>query len=124
MLVRVASFFPFPATYGLKGHSFIERERHRAGIGFRKDDNACLATDEVAAWQAAADRLRPQIIPTQLHSWTLLLGPKFSSKERSQRNRSRFYAIAPIASCRNFIFKRHFPIPKSWSAAARSACGG
>src|SRR5437660_8765648 len=57
IIVRVASFFPFHATYWLNGHSFIERELKRAGIGFHKNDNAFLAVDDVAALQAAADRL-------------------------------------------------------------------
>src|SRR5215467_12590302 len=42
----------------------------------------------------------------------LVLGPKFSPKERKQITLSRFYAIAQIEYCRNFIFKRHFPIHK------------
>jgi hypothetical protein len=112
IIVRVASFFPFHATYWLNGHSFIERELKRAGIAFHKDDNAFLAVDEVAALQAAADRLSPAIIRKQLDYWTLILGPKFSKKERAQMNLSRFYAIAQIEYCRNFIFKRHFPIHK------------
>jgi len=112
IIVRVASFFPFHATYWLNGHSFIERELTKAGIGFRKNDNAFLAVDDVAALQAAADRLSPQIIRQQLDYWTLILGPKFSKKERSQMSLSRFYAIAQIEYCRNFIFKRHFPIHK------------
>ena len=112
IIVRVASFFPFHATYWLNGHSFIERELERAGIGFYKNDNAFLAVDDVAALQAAADRLSPQIIRKQLDYWTLILGPKFSQKERSQMSLSRFYAIAQIEYCRNFIFKRHFPIHK------------
>ena len=112
IIVRVASFFPFHATYWLNGHSFIERELKRAGIGFHKDDNAFLAVDDVAALQAAADRLSPAIIRKQLDYWTLILGPKFSKKERGQMNLSRFYAIAQIEYCRNFIFKRHFPIHK------------
>jgi len=112
IIVRVASFFPFHATYWLNGHSFIERELERAGIGFRKDDNAFLAVDDVATLQAAADRLSPAIIRKQLDYWTLILGPKFSKKERAQMNLSRFYAIAQIEYCRNFIFKRHFPIHK------------
>jgi hypothetical protein len=112
IIVRVASFFPFHATYWLNGHSFMERELERAGIGFRKDDNAFLAVDDVAALQAAADRLNPAIIRKQLDYWTLILGPKFSKKERAQMNLSRFYAIAQIEYCRNFIFKRHFPIHK------------
>ena len=112
MIVRVASFFPFQATYWLNGHSFIERELKRAGIGFRKNDNAFLAVGDVTALQAAADRLSPAVIRKQLDYWTLILGPKFSKKERAQLNLSRFYAIAQIEYCRNFIFKRHFPIHK------------
>jgi hypothetical protein len=112
IIVRLASFFPFHATYWLNGHSFIERELLRAGIAFRKDDNAFLAVDNVAALQAAADRLSPAIIRKQLDYWTLILGPKFSKKERAQMNLSRFYAINQIEYCRNFIFKRHFPIHK------------
>ena len=112
ILVRVASFFPFHATYWLNGHSFIERELVRAAIGFHKNDNAFLAVDDVAALQAAADRLSPQIIRQQLDYWTLILGPKFSKKERRQMSFSRFYAIAQIEYCRNFIFQRHFPIHK------------
>jgi hypothetical protein len=112
IIVRVASFFPFHATYWLNGHSFMERELAKAGIGFHKNDNAFLAVDDVAALQAAADRLSPEIIRKQLDYWTLILGPKFSKKERSQISLSRFYAIAQIEYCRNFIFKRHFPIHK------------
>jgi len=112
IIVRVASFFPFHTTYWLNGHSFMERELIKTGIGFHKNDNAFLAVDDVAALQAAADRLSPQIIRQQLDYWTLILGPKFSKKERGQMNLSRFYAIAQIEYCRNFIFKRHFPIHK------------
>jgi hypothetical protein len=112
IVIRVASFFPFHATYYLNGHSFMERELTRARVGFKKDDNAFLAVDDVAALQAAADRLSPAIIRKQLDYWTHLLGPKFSKKERSQMGLSRFYSIAQIEYCRNFIFKRHFPIHK------------
>jgi len=112
IIVRVASFFPFPATYWLNGHSFIEQELKRKQIGFRKNDNAFLSVDDVDELQAAADRLSAEIIGKQLDYWTFLLGPKFSKKERSQMNLSRFYAIAQIEYCRNFIFKRHFPIHK------------
>jgi hypothetical protein len=112
IIVRVSSFFPFPATYWLNGHSFIEQELKRKQIGFRKNDNAFLAVDHVVELQAAADRLSAEIIGKQLDYWTFLLGPKFSKKERSQMNLSRFYAIAQIEYCRNFIFKRHFPIHK------------
>ena len=112
MVMRVASFFPFQTCYYLNGHSFIEQELKRAQIGFRKTDNAFLAVDDVAALQAAADKLSADIIRQRLDYWTLILGPKFSAKERKQLNLSRFYAIAQIEYCRNFIFKRNFPIHK------------
>jgi hypothetical protein len=112
IIVRMASFFPFHATYWLNGHSFMERELARGNVGFKKDDNAFLATDDVAALQAAADRLSPAIIRKQLDYWTLILGPKFSKKERNEMGLSRFYSIAQVEYCRNFIFKRHFPIHK------------
>ena len=112
MVMRVASFFPFQATYYLNGHSFIEQELNRSNVGFRKHDNAFLAVDDLPALQRAADRLSPEIIRKRLDYWTFLLGPKFSSKERKQMNLSRFYAVAQIEYCRNFIFKRNFPIHK------------
>ena len=112
MVMRVASFFPFQTCYYLNGHSFIEQELKRAQIGFRKTDNAFLAVDDVAALQAAADKLSADIIRQRMDYWTLILGPKFSAKERKQLNLSRFYAIAQIEYCRNFIFKRNFPIHK------------
>src|SRR3981189_2807543 len=112
MVMWVASFFPFQTTYYLNGHSFIEQELKRAQIGFRKTDNAFLAVDDVTALQAAADKLNPDIIRQRLDYWTLILGPKFSAKERKQLNLSRFYASAQIEYCPNFIFKRNFPIHK------------
>ena len=112
IVMRVGSFLPFQATYYLNGHSFIEQELKKAQVAFRKNDNAFLAIDDVAALQAAADRLSPQIIQKQIDYWTLILGPKFSRAERHQINLSRFYAIAQIEYCRNFIFKRNFPIHK------------
>jgi hypothetical protein len=110
MVMRVATFFPFQATYYLNGHSFIEQELNRAKIGFRKNDNAFLAVDDVAALQGAADRLTGKVIGERLDYWTLLLGPKFSKRERGGMNLHRFYAVNQIEYCRNFIFKRHFPI--------------
>jgi hypothetical protein len=112
MVMRVATFFPFQTTYYLNGHNYIEQELNRSKIAFRKNDNAFLAVDDVAALQAVADRLSPEIIRKRLDYWTFVLGPKFSDKERKKINLSRFYSIAQIEYCRNFIFKRNFPIHK------------
>jgi hypothetical protein len=110
MAMRVASFFPFQITYCLNGHSFIENELNRRGISFRKNDNAFLAVADPQALQAAADRFTAQVIRERLEYWTLVLGPKFSRRERAATNLRRFYAVRQVEYCRNFIFKRHFPI--------------
>jgi len=75
--MRASSFFPFQTTYYLNGRSCIQQELNRRHIGVRKNDNAFLAVDHVAALQAAADRLIPKIIRQRLDYWTLILGPKF-----------------------------------------------
>jgi len=120
MVMRVASFFPFQTTYYLNGHSFIEQELNRHKIGFRKNDNAFLSVDDVAALQATADRLTGEVIRERLDYWTLLLGPKFSKRERGAMNLHRFYAVNQIEYCRNFIFKRHFPIHRIFELFERS----
>lgn len=112
MVMRVASFLPFHTTYWLNGHDFIEVELKRAGVSFRKTDNAFLSTSNPKALQAAADRLTPELIRKRLDYWSFLLGPKFSERERKAMNLSRFYAICQIEYCRNFIFKRNFPIKR------------
>jgi hypothetical protein len=110
LVLRVASFLPFHTTYWLNGHNFIEVELKRSRVQFRKNDNAFLSVSNPKALQAAADRLSPQLIRQRLEYWTFLLGPKFSERERKAMNLHRFYAISQIEYCRNFIFKRHFPI--------------
>jgi hypothetical protein len=96
MLMRVASFFPFQATYYLNGQSFIEQELNRKQIGFRKNDNALLGVDDVAALEGAADRLTGEVIRERLDYWTPVLGAKFSKREQGAMNLHRFYAVNQI----------------------------
>jgi hypothetical protein len=112
IVLRVASFFPFQTTYWLNGHSFMEKVLLQKGVSFRKKDNAFLTVADSQALQEAADSFTPQVIRPRLEYWTFLLGPKFSRKERQAMNLSRFYSISQVEYCRNFIFKRHFPIHK------------
>jgi hypothetical protein len=67
---------------------------------------------DVQALQTAADRFTSGVIQKRLDYWTLRLGPSFSKRERAAMNLSRFYAVNQAEYCRNFIFKRHFPIHK------------
>jgi hypothetical protein len=110
MIMCVGSFLPFQTTYYLNGHAFIAGELQREGVRFRKDDNAFLGTTNLMALQAAADRLSPAIIRKRLDYWTLVLGPKFSKTDRAAIHLRRDYSLNQVEYCRNFIFRRHFPI--------------
>jgi hypothetical protein len=108
----VGTYLPFQTTYYLNGHNFLEIELRRQGVTFRKDDNAFLSVSDPAALQAVVDKLSASVIEKRLNYWTWLLGPKFSEKDRKAVNLNRKYSINQIEYCRNFIFKRNFPIHK------------
>jgi hypothetical protein len=108
----VGSFLPFSITYYLNGHHFIEQQLRQAGVEFRKDDNAFLWVADSQALQAAADALSAKIIRTRLEDWTLVVGPKFSKKDRQAINLGRHYSLQQVEYCRNLVFRRNFPIHK------------
>jgi hypothetical protein len=111
MVVRVGSFLPFTLTCYLNGHHFIDRELVKAGVDFRKPENAFLSVTNPPALQAAADRLSAKLLEQRIDYWSLILAPKFSQRERAAcGGLHRFYALSQVEYCRNFIFKRHFPI--------------
>jgi len=110
--IRVASFLPFQTTCYLNGHHYIERQLSSLGVSFRKNDNAFLSVDDPHALQKIADSLTPGIISERLDYWILIVGPKFSKRERRLMNLRRFYAISQIEYCHNFIFRQNFPIRK------------
>jgi hypothetical protein len=108
----VGSFLPFSITYYLNGHHFIEQQLRSAGIKFRKNDNAFLWVANPQALQAAADALSARLIRTRLDYWTLIVGPKFSKKDRQAINLGRYYSLQQVEYCRNLIFRRNFSIHK------------
>jgi hypothetical protein len=97
IVMRVASFLPFQTSDYLNGYSFIEEELKRAQIGFRKTDNAFLAVDDVAALQAAADKLSPDIIGNRLGYWILIRG---SPRRHPARGPGKGRERCPPACCR------------------------
>jgi hypothetical protein len=112
MIVRMGTFIPFEASYYLNGHSYIEQELRHVDVGFRKDDNAFVWVENVTALQAAADRLSGEVIQKRLNYWTILLGPKFSKRDRRAAKLERSYYVHQVEYCQNFIFKRNHPIRK------------
>ena len=111
MVLRVGTFLPFQVTGYFNGHHFIERELIRRGIRFSKDDNRFLSVTDPAALQAAANRLSGEILQQRIDHWTFVMGPKFSAKERRLcGGLRRVYSVNQVEYCRNFIFKRSWPI--------------
>jgi hypothetical protein len=111
MVLRVGSFLPFQITAYLNGHNFIERQLRRQNIPFTKEDNRFVCVGDPKALQKAADRLTGDIMQQRIDYWALILGPKFSTRERAACvGLHRVYAGMQIEYCRNFIFKRHWPI--------------
>jgi hypothetical protein len=111
MVLRVGSFLPFLVTAYLNGHHFIERQLLRQKISFVKDDNRFVSVADPVALQKAADGLDPKIIQQRIDYWAFILGPKFSAPERlACHGLHRLYAVSQIEYCRNFLFKRHWPV--------------
>ena len=76
MSIRVATYFPFNITCYCNGHSFVAQELTRAGVRFRKADNAFLGVADVAALQAAADRLSAAILQATVRVLGAAPGPR------------------------------------------------
>ena len=110
MVMCVGTYLPFLTTYYLNGHNWIENQLKQKGVAFRKDDNAFLSVADPVELQKAADSLTAEVIRKRLDRWTLLMGPKFSDKERAKVNLSRNYSINQAEYCRNFVFRRNAPI--------------
>ena len=110
MSVRVASYFPFNVTCYLNGHSFGAHELTRAGVRFRKADNAFLAVADVATLQAAADRLSAALLQRRCQYWVRRLVPVFSSTERAALAPGYRYSMAQMELATDVIFKRGAPL--------------
>jgi hypothetical protein len=110
MSLRVATFLPFTLACFLNGHSFLAQELTRAGITFRKDDNAFLGVDDLAALEAAAERLTPRLIAQRCDHWAQQLAPRFSAAERAALPLAYRYSVAQIELATDVIFKRSAPL--------------
>ena len=111
MVLRVGSFLPFQITAYLNGHNFIERQLRRQNIPFTKEDNRFVSVSDPKVLQKAADQLNGKTIQQRIDYWALIVAPKFSTRERlACAGLHRVYAGMQIEYCRNFIFKRHWPI--------------
>jgi len=110
MSVRVGTFLPFTLAVCLNGHSFLAQELTRLGVGFRKDDTAFLAVDDLAALEAAAERLTSPLIERRCGDWVRHLAPRFTAEERAAVDLHYRYSVAQIELATDVIFRRSAPL--------------
>ena len=110
MSMRVGTFLPFTLAVFLNGHSFLAQELTRLGVGFRKDDNAFLAVDDLATLEAAAERLTPRLIEQRCDYWVRQLAPRFTAEERAAVDLHYRYSVAQIELATDVIFRRSTPL--------------
>jgi hypothetical protein len=113
MSLRVATYLPFNVTCYLNGHSFLAQELTRAGVAFRKDDNAFLAVADPAALEAASARLMPRLLEQRCASWVRRLAPwgtAFSAAERAALPLRYRYSVAQIELATDVVFTRAAPL--------------
>jgi hypothetical protein len=110
MSLRVGTFLPFNLAVFLNGHAFVAQELSRVGVRFRKDDNAFLAVDNLAALDAATERLTPHLIEQRCASWVHQLAPRFSPAERTAAGLHYRYSVAQIELATDVIFRRSAPL--------------
>jgi hypothetical protein len=110
MIVRMGTFIPFEASYWINGHSYVEGQLQKAGVAYRKDDNALVWVEDEKKLQEIADGLSPETIQKRLNYWTFLLGPKFSKEDRRAAKLERSYYLHQVEYSQNFIFRKHHPI--------------
>jgi hypothetical protein len=110
MSLRVGTYFPFNVTCYFNGHSFVAQELTRAGVRFRKADNAFLGVADVDALQAAADRVSPALLERRSAYWVRRLGPTFSPTECAALQPGYRYSMAQMELATDVVFKRSAPL--------------
>lgn len=111
MCLRVGSFLPFPVTAYVNGHEYIARRLTYRKVSFTQRDNSITDVADVKALQEAADLFGPFALRLALNHWALVVGPKFSKKERAAcQGLHRYWAVQQVEYCLNFIFKKNWPI--------------
>jgi len=110
MSVRVATYFPFNVTYFFNGHSFVAQELTRAGVRFRKADNAFLGVADAATLQAAAQRLSPALLQRRCDYWVRRLVPTFTPTEYAALQPGYRYSMAQMELATDVVFKRAAPL--------------
>ncbi|MDE2811712.1 MAG: hypothetical protein OXM01_01730 [Gemmatimonadota bacterium] len=106
MSLCVASYLPFSVNCFMNGHSYVAGELRRAGVAFRREDNAIVRCTDPALLAAIADRLDERILQQRANFWASRLAPRFSARERAACQLHYQWSVAQIEFARDVIFQR------------------
>ena len=106
MSLCVASYLPFGVNCYMNGHSYLAQHLQRAGIRFRKDENAIVSCPDPERLAEIAAGLDEAILGKRADYWALRLAPSFSDHERSACRLQYQWSMAQMEFCRNVIFRR------------------
>jgi hypothetical protein len=73
--VKLHTWLPLTCQVYVNGHSWLERQLQKRGIGYQDVDNALLAIDDCSAAQRLADRFLRRKWPCWLNRWARLVNP-------------------------------------------------
>ena len=118
MSLRLATYLPFTVTCYLNGHSFIAQELRREGVAFTQEDNAIVAVADVAALQAAADRMTAVVLAARCAVWSARLAPRFSAQEQAALGLHYRYSIVQAELATDVLFRRTAPLKALFGRAA------
>ena len=106
MSLCVASYLPFGVNCYMHGHSYLAQHLQRAGIRFRKDENAIVNCADPERLAEIAAGLDEAILSKRADYWALRLAPSFSDNERSACRLQYQWSMAQMEFARTVIFRR------------------
>jgi len=89
--VKLQTWLPLTCQVYVNGHSWLERQLAKHGIGYQAVDNALVHIDDPAAAQRLADRLLRQRWPKRLGRWARQVNPLFADLLRWPNGKSWQY---------------------------------
>ena len=81
-VIKICTYFPYPAKVWLNGHEWAKRQATKAGIAFRALANGFATSEAPEALQAICDRLGPEVVQAFFDRWSAAIPVPFTEADR------------------------------------------
>jgi hypothetical protein len=82
-LVKICTYFPYPAKVWLNGHEWAKHQADAAGIGFTELANGFASCGDPTALQAICDRFGPADVQAFFDRWMAVIPTPLSDADRA-----------------------------------------